>query len=466
MSKRKSKSIIPRGLKTNAWSRNVSASVAGLRAGTALAADSAFQRFRRADANEQQGSAFARKEARKLVDELGRLKGTYVKIGQMIALLGEHFLPPVLTDALHDLATQTEPLAWEVIQPVLARNLGVKCAELDVNPIAIAAASLAQVHRARIIATGEEICLKIQYPGLAEVIDSDFDAVLGVLKMAKWLPAGRDMDDWVQSMREHLHNEIDYLREADLARQLHEHVQTLDRSRNRLAVPGIFERYSSGEVLALEYIDGVSVLDETIRGLPLHDRNELGKTMLELFFLELFEWDLVQTDPNFGNYLIRHAEDGLELVMLDFGSVLRPDHNFLVHLRETIAAGVSKDEPGIVAGLTGLGCLPPASDPAARRLFIEFCEHLLEPLQEPTHISAAHLNAEGQYRWAHTGLMKRAAKKAAENATSRHFTPPGRDFALITRKLSGVFTFIAVLEAEFNGAAVTESYLSERRFSA
>ena len=183
-----------RSLKRRAIPRSLSMSLAGIRAGGALAVDSAMQKIM-GKGGEDEDSEFARREARRFVNELGKLKGTYVKIGQMMALFGEHFLPPVLAEAMHGLGNQTEPLHWESIEPVLRESLGEKFAELEIERAALAAASLAQVHRARVLATGEEICLKVQYPGLADVIDSDFDAVVRMLVLARWVQAGRDLDD-------------------------------------------------------------------------------------------------------------------------------------------------------------------------------------------------------------------------------------------------------------------------------
>ena len=198
-----------RGLSNKAIPRGLSASLAGLRAGGALAVDSAVQKVRGRKSTDGD-SEFARREARRFVAELGKLKGTYIKIGQMMALFGEHFLPPALAEAMHDLGDQTEALHWDALESAVRVSLGSRFDELDIEPEAIAAASLAQVHLAKIRETGEWICLKIQYPGLAQVIDSDFDAVVRMLLLARWVKAGRDLDDWLESMRQHLHNEIDY----------------------------------------------------------------------------------------------------------------------------------------------------------------------------------------------------------------------------------------------------------------
>lgn len=449
-----------RGLKANTLPRTLSVSLAGIRAGSALAVDSAVQRV----TGRAEDSAFARREAQRFVHELGTLKGTYIKIGQMMALFGEQFLPGVLVEALRDLSDQTEPLHWDALETFVRDSLGERFSELEIDPEAIAAASLAQVHLAKVRATGEWICLKIQYPGLEQVIDSDFDAVVRMLLMARWVKAGRDLDDWLQSMREHLHNEIDYRREASFTLQMGQRVAGIKCGTVRYDVPELHLEYCTDSVLAMEYIEGFSVADPDIMHLSLERRNALAQAMLELFFYELYEWGLLQTDPNFGNYLLRledrrkkHAED--ELVLLDFGSVLECSDSFLHHLRNTIAAGQHQDVPALVDGLIGLGCLQEDASEEGRQMFADFCLHLLEPLRPPQQLPAEYLNENGEYCWAKSRLMRRAGTRAAASTTSRHFTTPSRDFALIARKLTGLFNFIAVLEAQFNAYDMIEAHI-------
>ncbi len=453
----------PRGLKANTLPRTLSVSLAGLRAGGALAVDSVVQRVM-GRGNVDEDSGFARREAGHFVKELGKLKGTYIKIGQMMALFGEHFLPRVLVDALRELSDQTEPLHWDALETSVRDSLGERYAELDIDPEAIAAASLAQVHLARVRATGEWICLKIQYPGLSQVIDADFDAVVRMLLLARWVKAGRELDDWLESMRSHLHNEIDYRREALYTERVGELVAGLDDTAVDYYVPRLYPEYCTDAVLAMEYIEGVPVTDPDVAGLSQERRNALARGMLELFFYEVYEWGVLQTDPNFGNYLLRLddrrkrlAED--ELALLDFGSVLECPADFLYHLRHTVAAGQRQDVAGLVDGLIGLGCLQPDASEEGRKLFSDFCLHLLEPLRAPEHLPSEYLNEEGQYCWGRSRLMRRAGKQAALSTTSRHFTTPSRDFALIARKLTGVYNFIAVLDAQFNAHEMVEDHI-------
>jgi predicted unusual protein kinase regulating ubiquinone biosynthesis (AarF/ABC1/UbiB family) len=453
-----------RGLKANALPRTLSVSLAGIRAGGALAVDNVVQRVMGRDPADED-SEFARREARLFVQELGKLKGTYIKIGQMLALFGEHFLPRVLVDALRDLSDQTEPLHWDALESSVRDSLGERYQELDIDPEAIAAASLSQVHLAKICSSGEWICLKIQYPGLAQVIDADFDAVVRMLLLARWVKAGRELDDWLESMRAHLHNEIDYVREASYTEKMAELVQGVRDAAVSYSVPRLYRQYCTEAVLAMEFIEGVRVDDPDVARLSLERRNVLARGMLELFFYEVYEWGFLQTDPNFGNYFLRLddrrkkvAQD--ELVLIDFGAVLDCPPDFLHHLRQTIAAGQQQDVPCLIDGLIGLGCLQKEASVEGRKLFADFCLHLLEPLRPPDQLPKEYLNAKGEYCWGKSRLMRRAGKQAALSATSRHFTTPSRDFALIARKLTGLFNFIEALDAEFNAYELVESHVS------
>jgi len=456
----------PSHIKRGGLARSLSVSLAGARVGGAFAIDGVLQKIK--PGKNKLPSAFAKREARHFVAELGRLKGTYVKIGQMFALLGEHFLPPVLTEALHELESQTEPLPWNAIKPALVESLGDYFGELRIEKKAIAAASLAQVHRATIISSGEVICLKIQYPGLADVIDTDFDAVVRLLLLARWVKAGRELDDWLEAMRVQLHHEIDYMREAEMTDRMESYVSqgnmTIGEDSSAYYVPRRYFRYCTENVLALEYIDGHLVTQAEVANLSQPRRNALGKGMLELFFCELYQWGLLQTDPNFGNYLIRlnnSAQVRDELVLLDFGSVLECDSGFLSHFGNAILAGQEGDRPLLVKSLIGLGCLHDNSAEEAKNSFSKFCEQLLEPLRPPEKLPREFLNKQGEYCWGKSQLLRRAGKNAANSAASLQFAVPSRDFAMIARKLTGVFTFIAVLNAEFNAHDLVRQHIAQ-----
>ena len=448
-------------IRRGAFGRSLAVSLAGARAGSAFAFDSAMRKLR----GEQAGNdSLLKREAERFALSLGALKGSYVKIGQIFALLGEHFLPEPLTTALHTLESETAPVAWEHMEPVFRQSLGPAFEGLNVDQRPLAAASLAQVHRATISATGQQVVVKGQYPELASLLDEDFDAVVRMLRLARWLPAGREFDAWLKTMREQLHAEIDYPRELAMARRMQaafERDIDLGKLATEIQLPRYHDDYCTDNVLTMDYLQGDRVGSASVAALPQKIRNDLGKAMLQLFFVEVFELGLMQSDPNFGNYLIGNR--GRRLSLLDFGSVLELEPAMRRALMDTIVAGHGADEDALMDALVRLGCLRKDSDVYAQETFKVFINHLLEPLRHPGDLPPEFLNKRGEYQWAKSGLISRTGKKVAGSVTSRHFTMPTGDFALIARKLTGVFTFIAVLEAEFNAWELIQPFMQRYR---
>lgn len=232
---------------------------------------------------------------------------------------------------------------------------------------------------------------------------------------------------------------------------------------SRYRVPAVHEGFCADTVLALDYMAGERVTSKAVASLSQARRNALGAAMLELFFIELYRWGNLQTDPNFGNYLVASQARSDRLVLLDFGSTLHCEPRFLRHFGDAIAAGLEGRRADLQAGMIGLGCLPEDASEFARESFSDFCELLLEPLRAPEALPTEYLNARGEYCWGQSRLMQRVGKLAASSAATRHFATPSRDFGLIVRKLSGVFTFITVLDAQFNSHELVHRYIDEWR---
>jgi predicted unusual protein kinase regulating ubiquinone biosynthesis (AarF/ABC1/UbiB family) len=447
-------------IRRGAVSRGLSLSIASARAGGAFAFDGALRKLRGEEAG---NSERLDREAQRFARSLGELKGSYVKIGQLFALLGEHFLPAPLTTALHHLESQAEPLQWHHIEPQLRASLGSRYKELEIEADALAAASLAQVHRARVIATNETVVVKVQYPDLAAMLDEDFDAVVRMLRLARWIPISRDFDSWLATMRTQLHAEIDYPRERALAKTFASALlkyDSLNVEGVSLAVPSVWPRFSGNYWLTMDYVPGFQAGSSEVAALPQHRRNALGRLMLELFFVEVFELGLMQSDPNFGNYLI--SAEGDQLTLLDFGSVMTLDEPVRQALCDTIVAGHCNDDATLLSGLQRLGCLKDDAGSHAQQTFKTFVVNLLEPLRPPSELPPEFLNQSGEYCWGQSALLNRTGRHVAKSVASRQFTIPSGDFALVARKLTGVFTFIAVLNAEFNAYDVIAPYLKRK----
>lgn len=451
-------------IKTGAFERRASLFGAGFSTGTRMAGRSMLNLFRDSETRKRKQSEALSDEAQRLVEQIGELKGSVVKVGQMMALYGEHFLPEEVTAALHTLEDQTAALEWPAIRAALVEQIGeAKLAELDIETTPLGAASLGQVHVATRKTDGKKIALKIQYPGVAEAIDTDIDSLAGIMRVARMVPKGPDFEAWLDELRQMLYREVDYEIER----------QTTDVFRERLiddpryVVPHTYPEYSSQRVLATSYEPGVSVASEAVAQLPQQDRSQLGLAALELFFNEFFCWHVLQTDPNFGNYRIRISPDGHKMILLDFGAVREYDSNFLHDFHE-LARGAYYQEPQrIKKAISRLKFFPADTPDDVYDKFVRVCYEIIRPFRQsqPPTDKATENNPENlqqAYTWGSEDLPTMVATKGGKAALSKHFQIPPREFIFLIRKMVGVYTYLTVLEAEFAAGDLLDKYIQDK----
>lgn len=339
-------------------------------------------------------------QAHYLVSEIGKLKGSIVKIGQMMALYGEHFLPEEITQALNTLNNQTVALAWPGIKTHLQEQLGAKLDELTIDHEPIGTASLAQVHRATRKSDGLELVLKIQYPGVAEAIDSDMNLFKNMLKLTRMVPQTREFDQWFDEVREMMHREVDYGIEAETTRRFAERL----KDDSRYVVPEIVEEFCADKVLCMTFERGVPINSPVMLSLPQERRNQLGEASLEIAVRELFEWGEMQTDPNFGNYLVRlgNGDDVKDkIVLLDFGAIRQFDDNLLTVARNLIHAGYDHDKNAMVKAMTGyefFDGMPDSIKPGMADVFLIATEAFSCPSNNPD-IPVGVMDEQDRYDW-------------------------------------------------------------------
>ena len=219
-------------------------------------------------------------------------------------------------------------------------------------------------------------------------------------------------------------------------------------------------------MLATSFERGYAVTSGDVEALPLARRNRLGQAFLDLFFREVFEWHEMQTDPNFGNYRIAPAPDARgrdRIVLLDFGAAQAFPDSFMHPLQELIRGAYRNDMDRVMQAARDLRFMREDYPEPVQRSFAEVCAGLAEPLLSPAgDLPAAALNADGDYCWARSDLPKRIAKRAAKAAFSQHFTVPPGNFVFLNRKLIGLYTFISVLDAQFNGGETLEKYIGKK----
>jgi len=444
-------------VKTGKFERRLSMASAGMVAGTRAATQMWTNWWLPKAEREVAQKQVMADTAQYLADELGKLKGSVVKVGQMMASFGEHVLPPEVTLALRSMEEKTIAVDWPVMEQMLVSELGKGVLdELDIDPNPLGAASLAQVHRAVRRADGAQLALKIQYPGVQDAIDSDLNDITQLLRLTQLVNMGQGFNEWLEEIRRLLRREVDYVEEA----------KTIARFAQRLAgdpvlcVPELFAEYCSSRVLAMSYEAGDAVNSVQVASLSQQTRDELGERYLQLFFQELFDWGELQTDPNFGNYRIRATVDGHRLVLLDFGAVLPFDTAFLDPFKRMIQGAYHCDEQAVLEGAWTLRMIRPDHAEKVQHDFVSLCMQLLEPLNfHEQGLQAPWITDEGRYVWSQSQLPRRVAKFAAKSAFSLNFSMPPKEFAFISRKMLGVFNVIAALDARFASPQWLEQYL-------
>lgn len=474
-------------LKTSPLDRRLSIAKASLNIGGRWAANTARGLFQSKTQKQHNNKAFAKEQAQYLVNELGKLKGSVVKIGQMLALYGDSFLPKEIVDALHTLDDKTAPLSWQTIYRTLYNELGDTVNTLTIDPTPIGTASLAQVHKASISPTanvngstipnnatpknitssntapnneilGDDIVLKIQYPNIAGAIDSDLALFKQLLKLTNIVPQTRSLDDWFGEIQTLLYNEVDYAKEADTTERFFARLG----DDNRYIVPKIYRQYCTKQLLAMSYEAGVSLNDPILTTLSQARRNKLGQAALDIIIKEIFVWGEMQTDPNFGNYLVRldtnnHTND--QLVLLDFGAVKTFEPKLITIAQNLLKAGYHQDKQAMLQAMSGYAFFDTMNN-AVKSDMAEVFLLATEPFADPKKLgNSPYLDYNGHYLWASSDLYNRVTAKAGNSMKSIEFSLPPKEMMFISRKFIGAYALLSMLDARTDSQALIGAYL-------
>jgi predicted unusual protein kinase regulating ubiquinone biosynthesis (AarF/ABC1/UbiB family) len=426
-----------KSLKTGTWERGFKLAKSYVGTGSRLLGQKVATSFLGKEAADHEMFQSFLKELTKFTVQIGELKGSFQKVGQMLAMFGDQFLPPEALKILSALQSDSPSLSWEPIEKTLREELPAeKYDELEIEHEAIGAASLGQVHRARVKKTGEILALKIQYPGIARATDSDLKILKRILGLMNWIPRGPQMDDLFTEVQTMLVQELDYRQELFFFQRLG---KLIDQD-VRYQVPKVYPEYSSGRVLAMSYEEGLAADSAEVLSWSQADRNKIGELWLELYLKEIFRFGFVQTDPHFGNYKIRKNASGeIQLVLLDFGATRGLVNPFWNGYREMLVGTYQHDQARVVAGALDMKFLREEDSPELQDIFYRLCCLVAEPFLINT-----------DYKFHESDLPKRSARLATEMVIKFKVRPPPRELVFLDRKMAGTFLFLSRLKCEFN----------------
>jgi aarF domain-containing kinase len=376
--------------------------------------------------------------ALRLLDSMCYLRGAMMKIGQTLANLPD-VAPREFVDTLHALHFNAPPMHWSLMREMVLNELGGDPEDLfaEFDTTAFAAASLGQVHRAR-LKTGEEVAVKIQYPGIARTIREDFRNLLTLLLPAR---LGKDWDSTraqLNELRLQLEQETDYEREAACLSR----ARSLFREADGIVVPRVYREFTTARVLTMGYVRGVHLKEYLARNPPQQERNAFAAKIVTAGNRLLFAGRMLYADFHPGNLVF--TQDG-RLGLLDFGCVRQvPDAEW--ELYRIFDRPLTTGDRGGIRELVRQWCQ--ISDPVAERDRFELCEEVTYTVYYPRFYNGEFdFGDERQFR----RLCDLFVKLAGKRYTRGHPSTP-----IATRVEFGYRSMLYRLKAKVNVRELAE----------
>lgn len=379
----------------------------------------------------------------RLTDRLSHLRGAAMKMGQMISLDAGDFLPDELSKILATLRDQANFMPTRQLDQVLKSEWGADWRKQFrwFNPRPIAAASIGQVHKA-LTRDGEELAIKVQYPGVAKSIDSDVDNVVTLLKVAGFAPPELEMEKLMAAAKKQLHEEADYQREGEQMKLYREQLAEVPG----FVVPRLHEGLTRGAILAMSFEEGVGI--EELGNEPAERRDEVFARLIRLVARELFDFGVMQTDPNFANF--RYRRETGEIVLLDFGACRPVDPAVANGYRGMLEAGLKGNAEDVLKATIEAGFMMPI-----------VAEKHPESVNRMIDIVINEMREDAPFDFgdrAFVPLLREEGFAIAQDKDTWAFPPIETLF--VQRKVSGTALLGARLKAKVNIRRITEEVLA------
>ncbi|KAG9146993.1 hypothetical protein Leryth_005247 [Lithospermum erythrorhizon] len=360
------------------------------------------------------------KNAERLALALCRMRGAALKLGQMLSIQDETLIPAPILAALDIVRQGADVMPKSQLNQVLDAELGANWSSrltcFDYEPMA--AASIGQVHRA-VTKDGIEVAMKIQYPGVADSIESDIENLKLLLKYTNLLPEKLYLDNAMKVAKDELTHECNYELEAESQKRFRD----LLSDTKGFYVPFVVDNLCSKRVLTSELVPGVPV--DKVALLDQETRNYVGTRLLELTLKELFVFRFMQTDPNWSNFLYDEASKSINLI--DFGAARDFPKHFVDDYLRMVVACASGDSEAVIEMSKRLGFLTGLES-----------EVMLEAHAQAGFIVGMPFAKSGGYDFRATNITQSISNLGATMLRHR-LTPPPEEAYSLHRKLSGAF---------------------------
>ena len=375
-----------------------------------------------------------------LFDGLSELKGPAMKLAQIMSQWDD-LLPPDLANELARLQRQAEPMPWPKIREALVMQYGdidQHFREIEERPFA--SASMGQVHKA-VTLDGETVVLKVQYPGLADVLESDLKQVRRIMGLGRWfkVPQAR-LDALFEELAAGLRDELDYHAEAEaLARyrkRYHDHPE--------LVIPEPLFELSGQHVLAMRFVDGTPLRD--LESADDATRQKVAVALADWITEELFTYRELHADPHAGNFA---CDEQGRLVIYDLGAVIPVPEARLKAMMQLLDATLDQDPMAMDDALMKMGGRQGQGAPLA--LYRESAE-CITPLFAP-----------GEQDFSDVRVHRRLRELTPKVWAAMDRLQPPADTLLLSRALNGHYWNLVRLKARLDMHGRTQPLLAWAR---
>jgi len=302
-------------------------------------------------------------------ETLLNLGPTFIKVGQFFSTRADLF-PSEYVEELSKLQDRVPAFGYDQVASIIQSEQGKAVSAIFdyVEATPLAAASLGQVHRAR-LKNGDEVVVKVQRPGLVRLFTIDLEILRGIAEFfqyrTQWGKGGRDWIGIYEECRRTLWEEIDYLNEGRNADTFRRNFRDMPK----IAVPRVYWRYTSGRMLILEYLPGIKVSDYEALAPAGLDRKTIAQLGAQSYLRQLLKDGFFHADPHPGNIAVK--TDGT-LIFYDFGMMGRIKPDLKDRLLVTLSGIASKDADKVVQSLVDLGALVPTADMTPVRRSVQY----------------------------------------------------------------------------------------------
>ncbi len=371
--------------------------------------------------------------ASRFADHLANMRGAAMKVGQLLSMDAGELMPEELSMILSRLRSQGKSMPLSQLVKQLEKNWGrdwqSQFSHFNWQPIA--AASIGQVHEAT-TKEGQHLAIKIQYPGISTSIDSDVDNLASLLNLSKLIPRSVNLAPLLEEAKRQLHLEADYRHEA----QCLEKYQACLGDDARFIIPNVHSAWSTQSILAMDFVQAKPI--ESCIHESQDKRDSIMTALFELLFREIFQFQLVQTDPNFANY--QYQPHTGKIVLLDFGATRVYQDSISEGYHQLIRGAIDGNSVQVEAAARQIGFFSEQILPEQKQAVLALFEQACEPMR---YVQA--------YDFGTSDLAAKIKDKGMALSMELNYwhTPPA-DALFFHRKLGGLYLLAAKLKARVN----------------